>query len=55
MARRIADIEEFEFKIFGENHNQGVSSPPSCFLPFIVSIGVGGRLLFFTGLDSHLC
>ncbi|KAK9142361.1 hypothetical protein Syun_011761 [Stephania yunnanensis] len=24
MARRIADIEEFEFKIFGENHNQGV-------------------------------
>ncbi|KAK9107358.1 hypothetical protein Syun_023369 [Stephania yunnanensis] len=23
-ARRIVDIEEFEFKIFGENHNQGV-------------------------------
>lgn len=25
MARRIGDVEEFEFKAIGENHNQGVS------------------------------
>lgn len=25
MARRTGDIEEFEFKAIGENHNQGVS------------------------------
>lgn len=25
VARRIGDIEEFEFKAIGENHNQGVS------------------------------
>jgi hypothetical protein len=26
MARRIGDLDEFEFKAIGENHNQGVSS-----------------------------
>lgn len=26
VARRIGDVEEFEFKAIGENHNQGVSS-----------------------------
>ena len=26
MARRIGDLEEFEFKAIGENHNQGVSA-----------------------------
>ena len=25
MARRTGEIEEFEFKAIGENHNQGVS------------------------------
>lgn len=25
MARRIGDVDEFEFKDVGENHNQGVS------------------------------
>lgn len=26
MARRIGDLDEFEFKAIGENHNQGVSA-----------------------------
>lgn len=26
VARRIGDVDEFEFKTIGENHNQGVSS-----------------------------
>lgn len=25
MARRIGEVDEFEFKAVGENHNQGVS------------------------------
>lgn len=25
MARRVGDVDEFEFKVVGENHNQGVS------------------------------
>lgn len=26
MANRIGDVDEFEFKTIGENHNQGVST-----------------------------
>jgi len=25
MARRVGDVDEFEFKVIGETHNQGVS------------------------------
>lgn len=25
MARRVGGVDEFEFKVIGENHNQGVS------------------------------
>lgn len=32
MARRIGDVDEFEFVPIGKNHNQGVSCPPCVFL-----------------------
>jgi hypothetical protein len=39
MARRIGDIEEFEFKAVGGNHNQGVSP----FIIFSVFFSLGGE------------
>lgn len=32
MARRVGDVEEFEFKAMGENHHQGVSFIASMFI-----------------------
>ena len=46
MARRIGRIEEFEFKVVGGNHNQGVSP----FIILFVFFSLGGE--YFKPISS---
>lgn len=46
VARRIGDVDEFEFKAIGENHNQGVSFLGVCFCFKLMLIGGNRKSLY---------